>query len=187
MNLNNHIKAAYELRRHRKFLSLTLCGSILVNIALAACLLRENRDVIIIPTHLEKNISIGANTISDAYLELLARDFVQTFLNINAANEEYVSQYILGLAHPSYYSELKQQLHELFNEIKTKQLSLQFNSQEMQVDNQGLAVEVIGDLSKKVGTKEVERKKRKYLIRFHQEGTKLTLKEFYEVADEKVN
>jgi type IV conjugative transfer system protein TraE len=126
MLLQSQVKRASEYQRHRKILACFLGGSIAINLILATSLLVQDSKVIIVPSYIDRELSISKSSISDGYLELMARDFTQTFLNITPHNEGYVREYLLSLAHPSYYGALKLQLNELFEEIKSKQISMQF-------------------------------------------------------------
>jgi type IV conjugative transfer system protein TraE len=185
MLLGSQVKKAAEYQRHRRWLALALASSMLVNLILAVSVLVSDNKIIIVPSHIDREFTISHSYVSEEYLELLARDFTQTFLNLTPHNEAYVGEYLLSLTHPKYYGSLKLQLNELFDEIKSKQITMQFTLQDMEVDNRNLTVMISGYLTKRVGSKEVERKLRKYRIHFIKEKTKLSLYEFYEVEDEK--
>ncbi|MBS0637001.1 MAG: hypothetical protein JSS12_05780 [Verrucomicrobia bacterium] len=185
MNIETQIKLTSQLKKQRVIL-LGLVGVFAIsNLLLAASLLTADKAVLIMPTHISKEFEISSKKVSEDYLELMARDFVQSFLNMTPDTQEYLNSYVLRLAHPSYHGELKQQLNELFEEIKNKQMTLHFTLNEMDVDQDKLVVKASGYLVKHMGVREVERKLRKYHIAFLNNGTRLMLKEFYEVEDEK--
>lgn len=185
MNVEMQIKLTSQLKKHRVIL-LGLVGIFAVgNLLLSVKLLAADKTILIMPTHISQEFEVSNKRVSPEYLELMGRDFVQSFLNMTPETQEYLNSYVLRLAHPSYYGELKQQLSELFEEIKSKQMTLHFTLSEMETDQNQLAVKASGYLVKHMGSREVEKKFRKYHIAFMNNGTRLMLKEFYEVSDDK--
>lgn len=181
MEVTYYAKQLKKITQQRNILVATILISISSNMFLGIAALSVKEHIIIVPTHLDSSIAISSNKVSTGYLEMFARDFIQTFLNTSAANEEYISRYILEVAEESNYANLKMQLAELYNEITAKQLTLQFQIQDMKVIDEDLSVQVRGLLKKRVGTKEVESKVRSYLIKFVRRGSTLKLLNFMEV------
>ena len=184
MNVTAQTSRITQLQQHRLILAVALLALGISDLLLAASVLMKNRAIVIVPAHIDKEFEISAKGISQEYLELMARDFIQSVLNITPESREYVERYILRLASPKYHGELKQQLGELLEEIRDRQISLHFALSELEVNQRLLAVEASGYLSKYMGTQAIEKKSRKYRLVFSNNGTRLWLEEFYEVESD---
>lgn len=185
MEAASQIKMLSQLKQQRKVLAIIAVVSGLCTLLLTVNTLLEKRTVVVIPAHVAKEFEISNKGVSEEYLELMSRDFIQSFLNITPESREYINGYLLRMAHPDYHGELKQQLAELFEEIVTKQITLHFNLSEMAIDRERLTAQANGYLVKHMGERKIESKLRQYHIAFANNGTRLLLKEFYEVEDEK--
>jgi type IV conjugative transfer system protein TraE len=185
MNIAGQIKLNERLKLHRKRL-LIVCGLMLVsNVLLCKLLFRQDTNVILVPTHINKDITLTTGSAySSDYLELITRDYIGLILNLTPENYEYAQEAILKNTHPSSHGVIKHELGELAEDIKKRSVAINFRTTDMVVDLRRLQVDVRGSLETKVGLKTVSKELRKYRIVYDYMGSKLTLKEFYEVKDE---
>lgn len=185
MNVANQIKLNERLELHRKKL-LIVCSILLVsNLLLCGLLFRQDTNVVLVPTHINKEITLTTgSSYSSEYLELITRDYIGLILNLSPENYEYVQSTILKNTHPSSYGVIKHELDALAEDIKKRSVAVNFQTTDMVVDKKRLQVDIRGYLETKIGLKTVSREQRKYRIIYGYMGSKLTLKEFFEVKDE---
>lgn len=184
MNVASQIQHNYRLKRHRSWLIIS--GTILMisNLLLSLYITNLESRTIVVPTYIPKEISLTNKHVSEEYLELMARDVINMILNITPHSYEYVESYLLKLSHPSHYGKLKQELMELAEDIKMRDVSISFFITHMTVDVSNLKVAVEGHLETRVGLKTVNRELRKYNVVFDYTGARFSIKDFYEVENE---
>lgn len=185
MNLGRQIQVNSDLSKHRSLLIIVCAILLCSNLLLCISVVTKDTNTILLPMTLTKSFSVSGKEVSEEYLELISRDLIQSILNITPNNYEYNKEAILKLVHPSFYGALKQQLDTLSEDVKQRQISIYFLPAEMKVSNEELTSEITGYLETRIGLKEVGKLLKKYRMKFDYTGSQLTLKEFYEVSDEK--
>jgi type IV conjugative transfer system protein TraE len=163
-----------------------MVGMVLVvaNLALSISILTNNTHTILVPMSVSKQFSVGIKDVSNEYIELIARDLTQSILNITPDNYEYTKETVLKLAHPAFYGALQQQLDELVEDVKTRQIGIHFYPIEMSINKDELTAEVSGYLETRIGLKQISKEVRKYHLAFDYSSSQFTLKEFFEVSNE---
>lgn len=162
-----------------------LAGVMIVsNIALSIYINFQDRMVVIVPTHISKEFEISNSHITPNYLEMRARDVVQSFLNLTPQNIEYFEEILLGMAHPKFHGELQQQIGELRKDVKGREVRTFFVINETNVAIDNLEVEVTGYLETFVGSRQTSTELKKYLIGFDYSNARLLLTKFYEAEQE---
>jgi type IV conjugative transfer system protein TraE len=184
MNVASQIQLNKQLKGSLTKL-MFLSGVLLIsNLFLTATIYRQDLRVVLVPTHLNKELIVTIGSVSEEYLELITRDYIGLILNLTPENYEYAESSILKHTHPSTYGVLQHELAELARDIKTRNVSIYFSMTDMVVDKQKLTVDVTGHLQTNLGLKAISRELRRYRIIYDFTGGRLMLKEFYEVKDE---
>jgi conjugal transfer pilus assembly protein TraE len=183
MDANTLLIRNTELLKHRKLLAMHGVLLMVVNLLLATSIYFNNTKTILVPLSLNKQVSVGIKDVSNEYIELIARDLTQSILNITPDNYLYIKESVLKLAHPRFYGELQQQLDDLVQDVKTRQIGIHFSPIEMNINKDELTAQVNGYLETKIGLKQISKEIKKYHLAFDYTGSQFTLKEFYEVLD----
>lgn len=173
-----------QLTKHRNMLLVGTVILIASNLALAISVLSNNTKTILIPMSVNKPFSISSRDVSEEYIELIARDLSQSILNITPDNYVYTKESVLKFAHPSFYGALQQQLDELVEDVKVRQIGIHFHPVEMTVNKDDITAEITGYLETRIGLKQTNKEIKKYHLAFDYTGSQFTLKDFYEVVNE---
>lgn len=184
MDLANQLKLLNKMTKERHALLVLSAGLLAANLMLAYVVLMQDTKTILVPTHFDKTVEISDSYISNSYLETMARDFVGQVLNLTSESYEYVESYVLGMAHPSVYGDLKQQLVDLSDDITKRDISLHFNITEVEANNKTMRVIVRGFLDTRVGYSVVSHEQKQYEILFNYRFGSLLVKGFKEVQNE---
>jgi type IV conjugative transfer system protein TraE len=184
MNVANQIRLNKQLQG--SFTKLMILSGVLLvsNLLLTAIIFRQDLRVMLVPTHINKEVTITVGSVSEEYLELITRDYIGLILNLTPENYEYAESSILKHTHPSSYGAIQHELGELARDIKSRNVAISFSMTDMVVDKRNLKIDVTGYLETKIGLKSVSREVKQYRVTYDFTGSRLTLKEFYEVKDE---
>lgn len=180
MNVAGQIKLNNELKRHRSILLYSTACLLFTNVVLSGYLLAQDTKVVLVPTHVNKELTLSQSRVTEEYLEVIVRDIATQLLNLTPSTYEYVEAQILKLALPSNYAHLKEDLKVLGDDIKDRDISVGFRISEVSVDVKNLECDVIGQLETRLGTTGISTERKTYKFLFDYSGSKLALKEFYE-------
>ena len=184
MDTNTLLIKNKQLMKHRSLLLIAGIGLIVANMVLSISVFSNNSKTILVPLSLNRQVSVGIKDVSIEYIELIARDLTQSILNITPDNYVYIKESVLKLAHPSFYGELQQQLDDLVQDVKARQIGIHFSPIEMNINKDELTAEVNGYLETRIGLKQISKEIKKYHLAFDYAGSQFTLKEFYEVLND---
>lgn len=184
MNVASQIQLNKQLKGCLTKLVLLSAVLLVSNLLLTAAIFRQDHRVILVPTHLNKELMTTVGSVSEEHLELITRDYIGLILNLTPENYAYAESSILKHTHPSSYGSIQHELGELARDIKDRNVVINFLTTDMVVDKQKLKVDVTGYLQTNIGLKAISKELKKYRIGYDFTGSRLTLKEFYEVKDE---
>lgn len=180
MDKVNLLKNVQSSRLQRNIL-LGVCALLLISTTAQSIYLnKQNRTVVIVPTHVTSEFEVSTNHVTSDYLEIRARDVAQSFLNLTPQNSKYFIDAILRSAHPRSHLDLSNQIKELLREVKEKDLRTYFLPNETKVSVDTLEVEVSGYLETFIGQRQVSSELKKYMIGFDAESSRLLLTKFEE-------
>lgn len=184
MNIASQLKLNEQLKNQRSILVYSTVCLLLSNTLLSVYLITQDKQIVLVPTHINKELTISQFNITEEYLEVIVRDIAMQLLNLTPDTYEYVESQILKLALPSNYGHLKAELKVLGDDVRSRNISVAFQIQEIAVDAKTLECEVVGYLETRMGTMTVAREKKTYRFDFAFENSRLGLKEFHEVRQE---
>lgn len=151
---------------------------------LSVCLIRKETNTIIVPFGINDKIVISSKKPQNNYLEAFSRDIINTMLNLNPNNVDYMEKTILAYADGSSYGNLKKHLELLKKNIVYKKFSTVFYPISIQADNTTMKVIVDGTLYVYFGQKQVSGEKKRYEIKYKYESGRLSIIGFSEVIEE---
>lgn len=165
---------------------LATTGLLLIsNIVLGTYINFQDSKIVVIPSQVTKAFEVSTKGVSTEYIELMARDVVQSLLTLTADNIDYFGEVLLKIAHPKFHGELKQQMSELEEDVKKREVRIHFSISEIETDKTNLLAEVNGYLDTYVGLRKTSTELKKYIVGFDYTGGRLMLTKFYEVEEEK--
>jgi conjugal transfer pilus assembly protein TraE len=157
---------------------------LVIDLMLVVLLLKRDATTILVPSSLTSSVSISTKRPHNTYLESFSRDVVYTMLNLTPNNVEYAEKAILSFAHGSAHGILKSQLERIKVSIMSKKFSTTFYPIAIFPDSTTMSVLVEGMLHTFLGQKEVERKKKKYEIKYDYTAGRLTIVGFSEIVED---
>lgn len=171
--------------RHRNGYLVLASGSIILNILFVIYLftLVGNERVILLPPNVSKTFWVDGNHVSSDYLSEMGLFF--TGLRLNATQENAALQHdiLLRYVHPSLYSEMKGQLIQEEERIKTSHITMIFYPVNVQVDDKKWITRITGDLQSIIGQDMQPPQRVTYQITFNYDAGRLLVKSFEEVKD----
>ena len=176
-----------RVTKQRNFLLYATTALLLSIVIMAITLLRQERMTVVVPGYTGSEFTISNKSISKEYLELVARDFIATILNITPYNYDFCREKILKMTAPESYGKIKYDIEQMINDLKTRQISLRYTPISMELNEKKLEVDIGGYLTTYVGVKQTENIFSKYRIGFEYRGGGLMLTEFREITKELVD
>ncbi len=163
-----------------------LCALLLVaNLLLSASVLFTEREVVLIPTGLDKEAVIKNGKMSPEYLEAITRDVINLMLNVTPTNTDYASKALLKITHPKFYGQLKISLDKRNQDVIRHRVSIFFAPQAMSISDDNKSVIVSGKLSTHLGKEEVLLEDKIYSVTYASEGFRPQIIDFHEVTEHK--
>lgn len=176
-----------ELLVKKNFISITLGASLVVNVVLSIGinhLVGSERVVLLWPNSGEE-IWVKPNKVSPGYLKEMSQYLLLSTLNVTPQTAPGRRDLLLNYVHPSGYGEIKSQLIEEEEILKKKNITKMFTPMGFEVDEKGLKVKVIGDLTTWVAKEKISQHKTAFTLIYQMNYGKLQLVEFKEERDEK--
>lgn len=174
--LGTHIKKIIAQRNIFLFLSIFLCGAVVLLSILA---FTKKERIVIVPT-IGPSFWIEDSNASSAYLEKMGLFLSDLLLNRNASDIDRKNQLILEHAHPSFYHEIRRQLLRDRENILQNDQSFFFRAEKSYVEAtknifvlEGEFLVMIGKGGQKPSCAQQERKK--YTLGFQCQNSKLLL------------
>lgn len=173
-----------RVTKQRNFLLYATTALLLSIVIMAITLLRQERITVVVPGYTGSEFTISNKNISKEYLELVARDFIGTILNLTPYNYDFCREKILKMTAPESYGKVKYDIEQMITALKTRQISLRYTPISMELDEKKLTVDVGGYLTTYVGVKQTENMFSKYRVGFEYRGGALMVVEFTEITKE---
>ncbi|MCE2993409.1 MAG: TraE/TraK family type IV conjugative transfer system protein [Alphaproteobacteria bacterium] len=180
MNVAGQITLNKQLKKHKSVLLYSTAYLLFSNVVLCGYLISQDTKTVLVPTHINKELTLSQSHVSEEYLEVIVRDIAMQLLNLTPDTYDYVETQILKLALPSNYAHLQEDLRVLGDDIRSRNISIGFQISQIVVDVKSLECEVTGYLDTRIGTSGVARERKQYKFEFDYSASKLALKEFYE-------
>lgn len=187
MEISDRILQTEKLLKQRN-IAVAVSSILLFNtLILSSAVLFTDKEYILVPSILEKEVIVSNGRLSMGYLEPITRDVINLMLSVNPQNTEYVTKSILKITHPAFRGKLKSALFERNQDILKRRISLHFYPQTIVPDEEGKTVIVSGKLATYLGKEEVSLEEKLYSITYVQEGFKPLVAGFYEIDPKKKN
>lgn len=171
------------LVKQRNWLLFFLSISLIVNFILIIFAFKQKRTTVIVPADFSRPFEISNKGVSREYLEMISFNLLQS-LNLTPESADAMKKRFLNRVHPSVYGEVKKQLDQLAEEVKTRQIGTVFTLSELITSSlNSLTVEASGYFSTYLGTKQIHQELRRYRLRFLYRGGILSLVEFLEIEE----
>lgn len=177
--VSNSIQTITRQRNLLAFSCLTLIVTLLLN---TINNLTTNKSVVLIPSSVNSEMTISESTLSDSYIETVARDIITTYSNITPSNIEYSNEAILKFVSSNLYSSLKKDLEARKDDIIRKGISQNFFIREIVVDSETKKAIIAGDLKIFIGDKLTSTEEKIYSLAFNLKSLIIKLIEFREVT-----
>lgn len=173
-----------KITKQRNLLLIGIGVTMFVIVVLSITLLRQERVTVVVPGYTGVEFSVSTKGVSREYLELVSKDVIHTLLNITPYNYEYVREKILKITTPEKYGKVKYEIEKMIEDLNTRQFSLRFTINKLEVNEKSLEVVVSGYLTSYVGIKQTGSHFTKYKLGFEYRGGILMLNEFGEITNE---
>lgn len=174
-----------HLIRYRNGYLVLASGSIILNILFILYLftLVGHERVILLPPHISKSFWVDGHQVSGDYLSEMGLFFTNLRLNVTQENASLQHGILLRYVHPSFYSEMKTQLIQEEERIKTSHITMVFYPVNLQVDTKKWIARITGDLQSVIGQDTQPSQRVTYQISFNYDAGRLLVKSFEEVKD----
>lgn len=165
---------------------LVVVGIILLfsNVLLSGYVLTSERQVYIVPAHLNREMIISNKYISSSYLEEMSIFYLNLLLGLNESNIDYNKDIVLRHIHPSFYNHISSFLEQEKKRYQDYRLSTYFKLTKLTIDNKNLIVLASGVLTSYFGKNSKSTDQVNYKIEYDYSGGMLTIKNFVIVKDE---
>ncbi len=168
----------------RNLISIVAFILLVINLLLSISLIKKDTNTIIVPFGINDKVIVSSKKPQNNYLEAFSRDIINTMLNLNPNNVDYMEKTILAYADGSSYGSLKKHLELLKKNIVSKKFSTVFYPISIQADNTTMKVIVDGTLYVYFGQKQVSSEKKRYEITYRYESGRLSIIGFSEIIEE---
>lgn len=140
---------------------------------------------IIVPPEISKSFWIDNNKVSKSYLEEMALYIAQLELTITPDSFRFQSDQLLRYVYPSAVGEMRSSLDARETQLRRDQIASWFAPADVFADEKNLQVKLKGRLTSYVGKEQLPPAEKTYLVEFFYNNSRLYLKTFNEVVDEK--
>lgn len=182
MSSERTVNKEKDLIVHQRNLVVIICAILLIiDFMLTICLISSNKSIVLVPNYLTKSSTISGKRPSREYIEAVTRDIIYGFLNLNPDSLEYSARSILGMVHPKFYGEIKEQVKDFQELIKSKKMSVVFYPTEIITNNETLEAIVSGILYTYIGTKQIGKEEKVYEIKYNYNSMELKVIGFSEI------
>ncbi len=182
MYLSNNLQLLASNIKWRNLFMIIALISVPTNLILTIYLQSHQTTTIILPSLISGSYKITNKTLSNSYIEDMARDVVTTMLNRSPHNISYVNETILKMADPENYGRLKEELTRVGDDLVKRRLSTIFYPTIIEVDNEKLLAKISGNFCSYIGTIQTSCESKIYSIGFSYHGSKFHLLSFREIA-----
>lgn len=185
MQSSNLILQAEKILKQRNVAIVVSCVLLSSNFFLSAAIFFSEKEYILVPSTLEKEVLVSNGKLSMSYLEPITRDVVNLMLSVTPQNTEYATNSILKITHPAFRGQLKAALFERNQDILKRRISLHFHPQTIVPGEEPKTVIATGKLSTYLGREEVSLEDKSYSITYTQEGFRPLVSNFHEIDPKK--
>jgi len=171
------------VQRNRLLMALLVIGLLCVLLALSIfCLIGKER-TIIVPPAFNREFWVGADTVSDSYLEQMSQYFASLLLNVTPNTFSVNAEHLLQHVATENFAAVKTQLVEQQQEMERKALSTTFHITSFRIDRLKLLVELKGELKVLVANAPLVSKTKTYQIQFVHRNGRLYIQTFNEIEE----
>lgn len=165
---------------------LVVVGVILLlsNVLLSSYILTSERQIYIVPAHLNKEMIISNKYISSSYLEEMSVFYLNLLLGLNESNIEYNKDIVLRHIHPTFYNHISHFLEQEKKRYQDYLLSTYFKLTKLTIDDKNLVVLATGVLTSYFGKNSKSTDQVNYRIEYDYSGGVLTIKNFVIIKDQ---
>jgi conjugal transfer pilus assembly protein TraE len=151
--------------------------AMLANTILAVSLYRVavNKSSTITPPIISKAFSISGSQVDESYLAQMGEYFLYLKLNVTPANVEAQYSRLLDYVDTDYWHTIQPRLVREATEIKSANLSSNFNVTKIAVDLPAMQVKISGSLKKYVGSRALATEQASYITSLHYDNGLLTI------------
>lgn len=163
-----------------------ICALATVVLGLAVHRLIGVERTIIVPPEINKTFWVDNEKVSSEYLEEMAMHIAQMELTVTPESFRYQADHIIKYAYPSATGDLRSSFDARETQLRRDQISSWFAPTEVTPDEKKLQVRITGKLTTYIGKEQIPPVEKTYLVEFVYSNSKLYLKTFNELVDEKV-
>lgn len=185
MQSSDLILQAEKILKQRNIAIVVSCVLLFSNFFLSTAVFLAEKEYILVPSTLEKEVLVSNGKLSMSYLEPITRDVINLMLSVTPQNTEYATNSILKITHPAFRGELKAALFERNQDVVKRRISLHFYPQTIVPGEEANTVMVTGKLSTYLGKEEVSLEDKSYSITYVQEGFRPLVSNFHEIDPKK--
>lgn len=159
-----------------------LGASLLTNVLIAGTIMTMDKTVrvVMLPPEVTKSFWVDGRSVSPEYLEQMGTWVIQQFANVTPGSADYQKDSILRYVHPSVHGDLSVRFQMGVNRLKAENISKYFFPREVRISQQLQAVALIGVQQTWIADKRAGDEMKAYLVSFHYDGAKTTIKELRE-------
>lgn len=159
-----------------------LVASVLTNVFMAGALATMDKTVrtVMMPPEVTKSFWVDGRSVSPEYLEQMGTWVIQQFASVTPGSADYQKDSILRYVHPSVYGDLNVRFQHGANRLKSENISKIFFPREVRISQQLQALALIGVQQTWIADKRAGDEMKAYVVMFHYDGAKVTIKELRE-------
>lgn len=184
MEIKNLFDRLKKLDLQRKVLAATAATSLLTNVLLSIAIVRNEKQIVLVPPQLSQESIVSNAVLSTAYLEEMSLYFLSRLLDMTAETMEANRTMMMRHIHPSYHRQM-----ETHFELEKKRyhdfgLSTYFVPQQLSVDHKKLTVVASGQLRSQFGSNGQDVRNASYRLDYEYRGGILLISGFHCIKEE---
>ncbi len=176
-----------DLLRHRNYLTFTCAGLLASNLLMTFALCTQSERVVLVPPELKGPAWIERGKVSTQYLEEMALFFGSILLNKTPQSASYLHELLLRYADSSGIGNLKHQLREEEEKYQKSGLSTSFYPKKVTVQENGLQVDLFGEMVGYVSQKCIFQQEETFRLTFTFDHGRLLIKSFEPLTEKEQN
>lgn len=171
--------------KQRNMLLMVAAFLLISNLLLAFGFVTQDRQVVIVPAHIDQKIKYSNRYVDQRYLEVMTGYFTGLLLDKTAANAKQKSHALLQHVASSSYQKIANHLNEDAERYQNLSLTTSFAISDMIINPDKLTAELNGKLYSRYGKDGKSENPAHYLVKYEFKGGRLLLKEFSIVKEKK--
>jgi type IV conjugative transfer system protein TraE len=167
-----------NLKLQRNYAALLCLLMLISNLVLVISLFRAEKQIILVPPGLTREVTLSEYQLGDKYLEEISLFFLSKLLDLNTHNIGYQQSVILRHTSSSFYPQMKLFLAEENKKYAEYNLTTYFIPETLKIDSTNLTVIAKGCLYSQFARSGKNQQEVSYLLEFDYVGGILTISNF---------